>query len=138
MRLDRARDIDLSQHASHPKNNPDGTKRGLTRKKRVTAGKTAREWTDENLISYSDKLSQSAQAVAHHYSGRYRGSVKNKYGILGGAGNRRNEHSENALNCLRHKTLHSFVRDKALNLLLFWHNHECHKDSLVYPIQLIR
>ena len=25
--------------------------------------KAAREWTDENLISYSDKLSQSAQAV---------------------------------------------------------------------------
>ena len=42
---------------------PDGTKRGLKWKKRATAGKTAREWTDENLISYSDKLSQSAQAV---------------------------------------------------------------------------
>ena len=45
------------------KTTPDGTKRGLKRKKRATAGKTAREWTDENLISYSDKLSQSAQAV---------------------------------------------------------------------------
>ena len=63
VRLDRARDIDLSQHASHPKTTPDGTKRGLKWKKRATAGKTAREWTDENLISYSDKLSQSAQAV---------------------------------------------------------------------------
>ena len=45
------------------KTTPDGTKRGLKWKKRATAGKTAREWTDENLISYSDKLSQSAQAV---------------------------------------------------------------------------
>ena len=63
VRLDRARDIDLSRHASHPKTTPDGTKRGLKWKKRATAGKTAREWTDENLISYSDKLSQSAQAV---------------------------------------------------------------------------
>ena len=63
VRLDRARDIDLSQHASHPKNNPRWYKKRAQVEKRATVGKTAREWTDENLISYSDKLSQSAQAV---------------------------------------------------------------------------
>ena len=52
VKFDRVRDTDLAQHASHPKNNPNVEQKGGTGGKRRRSGKTGREWTDENLISY--------------------------------------------------------------------------------------
>ena len=47
--FDRARDIDLSEHASHPKTIPRCNKKRAVEEKGLV-GKTGREWRD--LISY--------------------------------------------------------------------------------------